>query len=113
MKIENQYGQIYFKDTTVRVKNDKQPVVAFENIKLTDLMTQKFRLDILETRDSSFKDTVFKSINGNVASAIYLEFSNIKLIGTRFSDDIINFEDNLSISGSTIFATFSNMFNIK
>ena len=105
-KIRNTNGQIYLKQSVKTLLNDQQPVFAFENMKLTDLIQQEFSFDVIETGLSAIKDSLFIDNVGNSASSIYLENSKVKLIGTN---DEPNFINNIAPLGSTIFATFSTI----
>lgn len=68
------------------------------------MILSEFDFEILETLPSAIKDSYFKYNVGVGASAILSEGSYLKLIGTN---DEVNFINNVTPQGSTIYGTFS------
>ena len=63
--IRNEGGQLYLKTSLKTILNDEQPVFAFGNIKLRDLILQEFEFELLETDFSAIKDSYFKNNAGS------------------------------------------------
>lgn len=76
-KTENLYGQVYLKQSKNTILNDSQPVFAFDNRPLSELIKETFNLEVANTSFSSMRDFLFQDNIGQGASAIYLDNSDL------------------------------------